>query len=115
MEEKIFAFYRMVVGITGALMLVGMLIMSSDFFEKYEDNILVETQKGIVIENNKEILKIFFSERIKYETAIKIGDEVIISNDKAIYYEAIGKNGEEVEVEIKNNKNIDIKTILDIK
>lgn len=111
MEEKILVFYRMVVGITGALMLVGMLI----FFGKYEDNILVETQKGIVIENNKEILKIFFSERIKYETAIKIGDEVIISNDKEIYYEAIGKNGEEVEVEIKNNKNSDIKTILDIK
>ena len=111
MEEKILGFYRMIVGITGALMLVGMLI----FFGKYEDNILVETQKGIVIENNKEILKFFFSDRIKYETAIKIGDEVIISNDKEIYYEAIGKNGEEVEVEIKNNKNSDIKTILDIK
>ena len=113
MEGRVF--YRMLSGIAGLVMLIGTLNMFSNFLQEYEDNILVETQQGIIIESNKEILKNFFSEKIKYETAIKIGDEVIISNDKEVYYEAMDKKGQEVEVEIRNNKNIDIKTILDIK
>lgn len=50
---------------------------------------------------------------IKYEIAIKVGDEIIISNDKNIYYQAIDHVGEEVEIE--DNKNTGSKNILDIK
>lgn len=115
MERNILGFYRMVIGITSAIMLAGMLIMSFDFFKEYEENILVETKQGIIIESNKEILKSFFSEKIKYETAIKIDDEIIISNDKEIYYGTKDKINEEVEVEIENNKNTGSKKILGIR
>lgn len=83
--------------------------------EEYKKNIIVEVKEGQVIDSFKEVIPGILGGDIKYETAIKIGDEIIISNDKNIYYEAIDHVGEEIEVEIEDNKNTGSKNILDIK
>lgn len=95
-----------------SLFLIGELDKS---ISKYESNIITEVIDGTIIDNNKNVLKKLFTENIKCETAIRVDDEVIISNDKEIYYEALDRIGEEVEIEIENNKNTDSKKILDIK
>ncbi len=95
-----------------SLFLIGELDKS---ISKYESNIITEVRQGTIIDNNKDVLKKLFTENIKYETVIRVDDEVIISNDKEIYYEALDRIGEEVEIEIENNKNTDSKKILDIK
>lgn len=83
--------------------------------EEYKKNIIVEVKEGQVIDSFKEVIPGILGGDIKYETAIKIGNEIIISNDKNIYYEAIDRVGEEIEVEIEDNKNTGSKNILDIK
>ncbi|MBQ8997267.1 MAG: hypothetical protein IJ086_01080 [Clostridium sp.] len=82
---------------------------------EYKSNIITEIRDGKIIDNNKDVLKKLFLENIKYETAIRVGDEVVVSNDKEIYYEALDRIGEEVKVEIENNKNTGSKSIVDIK
>lgn len=83
--------------------------------EEYKKNIIVEVKEGQVVDSFKEVIPGILGGDKKYETAIKIGDEIIISNDKNIYYEAIDHVGEEIEVEIEDNKNTGSKKILDIK
>ena len=81
----------------------------------YNKNITTEIKVGKIIDSYKENIQGLFGGNIKYETAIKVDDEIIISKDEKIYYEAIDKIGKEVKVEVKNDKNIDKKSIVDIK
>ena len=78
-------------------------------------NITTEIKVGKIIDSSKENISGILGGHIEYETAIKVDDEIIISNNKDIYYEAVDKIGKEVKVEIKNDKNINEKSILDIK
>lgn len=81
----------------------------------YKNNIVNEVVEGTIIESNKTQTTGLLSGSIIYETAIEIDNEIIISNDKEIYYRTKDKINEEVEVEIENNKNTGNKKILDIK
>ncbi|WP_338631262.1 hypothetical protein [Clostridium baratii] len=83
--------------------------------EKSNNNISIEIKDGIIIDSSKENIYGFFGGDIEYETAIKVDDEIIISNDKNVYYEAKDKIGKEIKVEVKNDKNINKKYIEDIK
>ena len=78
-------------------------------------NISIEVKEGKIIDSSKESVQGLLGGHIEYETAIKVDDEIIISKDEKIYYEAIDKIGKEVKVEVKNDKNIDKKSIVDIK
>ncbi|WWU65607.1 hypothetical protein QJR26_04395 [Clostridium baratii] len=80
-----------------------------------DKNITTEIKVGKIIDSYKENIQGLFGGHIEYETAIKVDDEIIISNDKNIYYEAKDKIGKEIKVEVKNDKNIDKKYIEDIK
>ena len=86
-----------------------------NFNEDYSKNIQVEIKTAKVIDVSKEKLKNISGEYIAYETVIKVEDEIITSEEKEIYYKALEKVNQEVEVEIENNTNIDSKKILDIK
>lgn len=93
------------------IVLVGMFIINVTFDKEYEKNIVIEVVNGKVI----DCISGVSDSNIRYETAIKIDEEILISNDRDIYYKAIEDIGKEVKVEVKNNKNIDKKIILDIK
>ena len=121
-ELKVFIAYivlRLCIGI----LIISFVIFGTNYMvkkidnmnEEYKKNIIVEVKEGQVIDSFKEVIPGILGGDIKYETAIKIGDEIIISNDKNIYYEAIDHVGEEIEVEIEDNKNTGSKNILDIK
>ncbi|MDU5544659.1 MAG: hypothetical protein E6069_08880 [Clostridium perfringens] len=97
--------------IVSVIFVVGMFILNVTFNKEYEKNIVIEVVNGKVI----DCISGISGEDIRYETAIKIDGEILISNNREIYYKAIEDIGKEVEVEIKNNKNTDRKSILDIK
>ncbi|WP_373206020.1 hypothetical protein [Clostridium tertium] len=117
-EEKIFLrnqIIKFIVFFTLIIIFVSGIKVAEDkgreLREKIKRNILIEVKKGEVINIFKEAK----NEKIKYETLIKIDDEIITSKEKEIYHKALYKVGKEVNVEIKNNKNIGRKYILDIR
>lgn len=83
--------------------------------KEYQKNIVNEVVDGIIIDSSKTQMEGLFGGNIIYETAIKIDEEIIISNNKEIYYKTKDKIKEEVKVEIENNKNLGTKKIIDIK
>ena len=99
----------------GIILLKGTLNNLSNIEKENNKNISIEVKVGKIVDSSKESVNGLFGGTIIYETAIKVDDEIIISNNKDIYYEAVDKIGKEVKVEIKNNKNINTKSILDIK
>ena len=77
-----------------------------------------------VISNESRLLFIVFKiglveQGIKQDLQIFIDfwqrDEILVSNDKELYYKTKDKINEKISVEIKNNKNLDIKKIIDVK
>ena len=57
--------------------------------KEYKNNIVIEVKSGQVIDSFKEVVPGILGGNIKFETAIKVDDEIIISNEKDIYYEAV--------------------------
>lgn len=53
--------------------------------KEYQNNIVNEVVDGIVIDSSRTQLDGLLGGNIVYESAIKIDDEIIISNDKEIY------------------------------
>ena len=82
--------------------------------KEYKNSIVNEVEYGVIVDSNKTQLKGLLGESIVYETAIQVGNEIIISNDKKIYYKAKDKVKQEIKVEVKNNKDINYKKIVDI-
>lgn len=78
-------------------------------------NITTEIKVGKIIDSSKENINGLIEGHIQYETAIKVDGEIIVSDNKDIYYEAKDKIGKEVKVKIENDKNIDKKSILEVK
>ncbi|WP_338631642.1 hypothetical protein [Clostridium baratii] len=109
------------IGLTIILILGGIILLKdtlnklSNIEKENNKNISIEVKVGKIVDSSKESVNGLLGGTIVYETAIKVDDEIIISNNKDIYYEAVDKIGKEVKVEIKNNKNINTKSILDIK
>ena len=99
----------------GIILLKGTLNNLSNLEKEKNKNISIEVKVGKIVDSSKESVNGLFGGTIVYETAIKVDDEIIISKDEKIYYEAIDKIGKEVKVEVKNDKNIDKKFIVDIK
>ena len=89
--------------------------INSYSIKEYQQNIVNEIVDGIIIDSSKTQTEGLLGGSIIYESAIQIDDEIIISNNKEIYYKTKDKIKEEVKVEIKNNKNLGIKKIIDIK
>lgn len=101
---------------------VLIIVISAVFFIKiltsikeYQHNIVNEVVDGLIIDSSKTQTEGLLGGSIIYETAIQIDDEIIISNNKEIYYKTKDKIKEEVKVEIKNNKNLGTKKIIDVK
>lgn len=88
---------------------------NSSSINEYQQNIVNEVVDGIIIDSSKTQMEGLLGGNIIYETAIKIDEEIIISNNKEIYYKTKDKIKEEVKVEIKNNKNLGTKKIIDVK
>ena len=99
----------------GIILLKGTLNNLSNIEKENNKNISIEVKVGKIVDSSKESVNGLLGGTIVYETAIKVDDEIIISKDKEIYYEAIDKIGKEVKVEVKNDKNIDKISIVDIK
>lgn len=94
---------------------LGMKSLSIPNSEEYKNNIVNEIVEGIVIDSSKIQTQGLLGGNIVYETAIQIGDEILVSNDKELYYKTKDKINEKISVEIKNNKNLHIKKIIDVK
>lgn len=99
----------------GIILLKGTLNNLSNLEKEKNKNISIEVKVGKIVDSSKESVNGLFGGIIVYETAIKVDYEIIVSKDEKIYYEAIDKIGKEVKVEVKNDKNIDKKFIVDIK
>lgn len=84
------------------------------YMGNHNKNITTEIKVGKIIDSSKENINGLIEGHIQYETAIKVDGEIIISDDKDVYYEAKDKIGKEVKVKIENDKNINTKSILDI-
>ncbi|WWU66750.1 hypothetical protein QJR26_18485 (plasmid) [Clostridium baratii] len=114
--KKISAIGLMIILILGGIILLkGTLNKLSNIEKENNKNISIEVKVGKIVDSSKESVNGLLGGTIVYETAIKVDDEIIISKDEKIYYEAIDKIGKEVKVEVKNDKNIDKKSIVDIK
>lgn len=83
--------------------------------EEHKNTIINEIVEGIVVDSSKIKTQGLLGGNIVYETAIQIGDEILVSNDKKVYYKTKDKINEKISVEVKNNKNLDIKKIIDVK
>lgn len=101
--------------VVGIISLKSTLNKLSNLEKENNKNISIEVKVGKIVDSSKESVNGLLGGTIIYETAIKVDDEIIISKDEKIYYEAIDKIGKEVKVEVKNDKNIDKKSIVDIK
>lgn len=101
--------------LVGIISLKGTLNNLRNLEKDHNKNISIEVKVGKIVDSSKESINGLLGGTIVYETAIKVDDEIIISKDEKIYYEAIDKIGKEVKVEVKNDKNINTKSILDIK
>ncbi|MDQ0149618.1 hypothetical protein ACFO6R_16085 [Eubacterium multiforme] len=91
------------------IIMVSILIVSLNFTYKVvkdtaRENTTVEFKTGKIIDSSKENINGLLEGHIEYETAIKVDDEIMVSNNKGIYYEAVNKIGKEVKVKIENNK-----------
>lgn len=93
----------------------GMKSLSILNSEEHKNNIVNEIVEGIVVDSSKTQTQGLLGGNIVYETAIQIGDEMLVSNDKELYYKTKDKINEKIRVEVKNNKNLDIKKIIDVK
>lgn len=83
--------------------------------EEHKNNIVNEIVEGIVVDSSKTQIQGLLGGNIVYETAIQIDNEILVSNDKELYYKTKDKINEKIRVEVKNNKNLDIKKIIDVK
>lgn len=97
--------------ITVVLGVKSLFILNS---EEHKNNIVNEIVEGIVIDSSKTQTQGLLGGNIVYETAIQIVDEILVSNDKELYYKTKDKINEKIRVEVKNNKNLDIKKIIDV-
>jgi hypothetical protein len=93
----------------------GMKSLSILNSEEHKSNIVNEIVEGIIIDSSKTQTQGLLGGNIVYETAIQIGDEILVSNNKEIYYKTKDKIKEKISVEVKNNKNLNIKNIIDVK
>ncbi len=93
----------------------GMKSLSILNSEENKNNIVNEIVEGIIIDSSKTQTQGLLCGNIVYETAIQIGDEILVSNDKKLYYKTKDKINEKIRVEVKNNKNLDSKKIIDVK
>ena len=105
----------LIIVISAVIFIRILTITNSSSINEYQQNIVNEVVDGIIIDSSKTQTEGLLGGSIIYETAIQIDDEIIISNNKEIYYKTKDKIKEEVKVEIKNNKNLGTKKIIDVK
>lgn len=106
---------KMTISLVLLTVVLGVKILSILNSEEYKNNIVNEIVEGIIVDSSKTQTQGVLGWNIVYETAIQIGDEILISNDKELYYKTKDKINEKIRVEVKNNKNLDSKKIIDVK